>query len=395
MATGVTGFDPSSNNTFKTNTAATGVTFDISGNATYTLTTPGGNVNGSQDTTLTGAKYVFEATGGYFNSQTFKDITMYQQKQITKYDVTGAVEVKYPASVMNDYINVGSTTKSWWNDEEMKFITDSLSISHTDFVKNVNTADKVITVGKLSTLYSDFSRYVLTYFGFTSKANNVANVSTGQNTAGAGGVAVGAQDFGFNTLFSNEFNFNPNNGIFGPQEFIDLIHGKVEKADAVDGSYNSALSGSIDISNITQLLRDAVSANPFGNRPLDVSTNGVSAGFLADDLIFVPQSGISITLELQVDKSAFNTGNQTLNTQTSNYNTNFGATEASGNTYFGNKAGVLDVSGGDFTDVLDASGTVGTGKTAFDNLTKFKSDTTTSSTLIKRTMDAPLLLKLT
>jgi hypothetical protein len=261
MATGVTGFDPSSNNTFKTNTAATGVTFDISGNATYTLTTPGGNVNASQDTTLTGAKYVFEATGGYFNSQTFKDITMYQQKQITKYDVTGAVEVKYPASVMNDYIDVGSTTKSWWNDEEMKFITNSLSISHTDFVNNVNTADKVITVGKLSTLYSDFSRYVLTYFGFTSKANNVANVSTGLNAAGAGGVAVGAQDFGFNTLFSNEFNFNPNNGIFGPQEFIDLIHGNVEKADAVDGAYNSALSGSIDISNITQLLRDAVSAS--------------------------------------------------------------------------------------------------------------------------------------
>jgi len=393
MASGaVTGFDPSSNGTFATNTSTQGVSFDISGTATYTLTqAKNDTANKLKTEAFTGAQYVFEATGGYTNSQTFEDITVLTQKQITKYDVTGAVEVKFPASVLNDKINVGSTTVSWWNDTNMSFVQDSLSVTGAEFVAQVNAADKVISVGKLSTLYSDFSRYVLTYFGYTSTANKVDLGTAG--TSGAGKVNASANDYGFSTLFSNEYSFNPNNGIFGPEDFINIINGTVESANQVDGSYNSALSGQIDVSNITQLLRDAVSANPFGNRDLTDSTNGVSAGFLADDLIFVREDGIKITLELIVDKSAFAGNNDMLNTKAANYTTNYTASDAANNAYFGDKTvGGLDA----FRDVSsNVTGTVGSEGVSFTNTTAFKSNTSSTSTLIKREMSAPLLLKLT
>jgi hypothetical protein len=197
---------------------------------------------------------------------------------------------------------------------------------------------------------------------------------------------------------------------------VALISGTTATATAVDGSYNNVLDGSIVVNNITQLLRDAVSANPFNNRNPTESTTGVSAGFLANDLIFVPNNGIEITLKVEIDKTAF--GAEVLNSNNSNYTTDTRFTNTNAN-YFGDASNnYVDICG-NYTGYLDASGTdtfagirsntdksfegtkvdannieTGVASGTYNNQSVFNSSTRTSATVIQRKVTAPLLLKL-
>jgi hypothetical protein len=79
--------------------------------------------------------------------------------------------------------------------------------------------------------------------------------------------------------------------------------------------FTSDLSGSITISNINNLLRNAVDANVFGNRTPSTGTGtaedpdyksnyGVNDGFLDGDIIWVP-AGTSIKLSVGIDTESF------------------------------------------------------------------------------------------
>jgi hypothetical protein len=114
---------------------------------------------------------------------------------------------------------------------------------------------------------------------------------------------------GFTTLFSNAETFSYNDGIFDASAFMQIIQTTSDSS----GGYTD-LSGNITISNITKLLRTAVDSNAFGNRnvttgttssdPSNNSNYGVADGFIEGDLIFVP-TGISITLNLDIDTESF------------------------------------------------------------------------------------------
>ena len=98
------------------------------------------------------------------------------------------------------------------------------------------------------------------------------------------------------------------------------------------------LSGSIIISNINKLLRNAVDANVFGNRtpnletgiaadPINRSNYGVGDGFLEGDIIWVP-SGTTIKLSVGIDSESFlplnNAGPANSAILTAEQDTNFG-----------------------------------------------------------------------
>jgi hypothetical protein len=79
--------------------------------------------------------------------------------------------------------------------------------------------------------------------------------------------------------------------------------------------FTSDLSGSITISNINSLLRNAVDANVFGNRtpntgtgvaqdPYYKSNYGVNDGFLDGDIIWVP-AGTTVKLSVGIDVESF------------------------------------------------------------------------------------------
>ena len=123
------------------------------------------------------------------------------------------------------------------------------------------SVENVVSVGKYATLYNDFDTYVQSYFG---------------------------RNGGFSTLFHR---YQLNNSVFDAAAFMNFITG--------DASNNFSVS--ITVGNINNLLRFAVDSNCFGNR---IDPSGVKYGFIANDIIWVPQ-GTSIKLNLDIDAESF------------------------------------------------------------------------------------------
>ena len=358
-------------------------------------------------TPLSGPKYVITPSGGFSTTRQFETIQRLSETVISQYDVTGSVEVLLDVRLFNSKIgvmkdisniNLVSNNANYDNSNDV-FYTDALVVSATEFISDLSgDVTNVVSVGTLSTLYSDFAQYVATYFGFAS-----AGVSGQPNAAP-----------GFATLFSQENNFNPNGGVFNQAAFLNLIK-TTQVTDASGASY-SGLSGSITIGGITQLLRNAVDANPFGNRNPSTGTTasdvydranyGVTDGFFANDLFFVTSAtasgnGINITLKLAVSAEAFGlplnnvgTGFNTSATTISNSNTN---TSNATNLPAGDLSGaILDASYGTNTTsnvpVVNISG--GTTNINASNTSTFIQSSSSSVSLIQRSVYAPLLIRL-
>jgi hypothetical protein len=242
--------------------------------------------------------FAFNASGG-FQMERYFDPSFRQFDIIPRFDVTDSVQVLFDVAVLNAKLGLyknstnDALVSSSFDKVEDWFTSggneiSSITISSTDFKTGLNANGRqIISVGKYATLYSDYTNYVSSYFGF---------------------------DGGFSSLFAaaSEFAIDTDNHFDGAS-FVRLLNG--EAVDA-NGSYISDLSGSITINNITKLLRFAVDSNCFGNRipdnepygtSIDPSYNsnyGLEDGFLAGDLIWIP-SGTTITLKLDIDSEAF------------------------------------------------------------------------------------------
>lgn len=229
------------------------------------------------DASYTGLYYALTGTGGFVIQQGLKTVTMSPINRINQYDVTSSVQVLFPASVMNNYLGNYDTVNNVWANE-------NISISNTEFVANVNSPSKIISVGSLSTLYSDFILYVNEYFGYAN---------------------------GFSTIFTLSSQIDVNNGVFDANAFVKLIGGSALNPPNIStGQYVSDLSGTINFGYINELLSNVISADPFNNRPTtgnDGAGYSIQDGFIAGDLLFVP-TGLTITLNMQM-----NTNNITLN----------------------------------------------------------------------------------
>lgn len=253
----------------------------------------------SQTGTYATTVYALSATGGFTMERGFDDIKFRAADAISRFDVTDAVQILFDVATFNAKLGLvkdaanENIVSSTFDAVDDCFKADgdeisSIELTATELTNGMNTDGKqVISVGKYATLYSDFKNYVASYFGF---------------------------DGGFSSLFAaaSEFNIDTNN-VFNGASFVRLLNG--ETVDP-SGHYISDLSGSITISNLTKLLRYAVDTNCFGNRTPDSDPNGSSVdpsynsnygiedGFIAGDLIWVPE-GTTITLKLAIDSEAF------------------------------------------------------------------------------------------
>ena len=225
--------------------------------------------------------YAFGATQGFVMERQFEDIALRPADAIQRFDAVNSVQVTVAASVLNAKLGTFDTVDDCFkiDDEEVSEIT----FTSDDFRTALASTEDVISVGSLSTLYSDFKTYVGTYFGFNG---------------------------GFETLFAaaTEFVIDEDDA-FEADSLVALIAGTAGEDPATP--YTKVMTGSITISNITKLLRYAVDSNCFGNRvpsgtdPTDETNFGVNNGFLANDLIWVP-AGITVTLRLAIDPESFN-----------------------------------------------------------------------------------------
>jgi hypothetical protein len=227
---------------------------------------PSGN-DAAHDTVYTSEVYAFEATGGFTMERGFDTIKLAEQTAPVYVDVTDAIQIKMDVLTFNDKLGLfDSVTDSFSNDE--------ISLSAEELTAGVTVDSQIISVGKYSTLYSDFQSYVAGYFGLAG---------------------------GFSSLFTaaSEFAIDTDN-TFTAASFIALL---TASAQDPSGRYISDLSGSITIGNISKLLKYSVDGNVFGNRnPVDKNW-GVEDGFVAGDLIWVP-AGTTITLKLAIDPEA-------------------------------------------------------------------------------------------
>ena len=231
--------------------------------------------------------YAFGATDGFVMERQFEDIALREADAIQRFDVTNAVQVTVAASVFNAKLGTFDTVDDCFkiDDEEVSEIT----FTSNDFRTALASTEDVISVGSLSTLYSDFKTYVGTYFGFNG---------------------------GFETLFAAATEFViDDDDLFQADSLVALIGGEAAGEEPAT-PYTKIMTGSITISNITKLLRYAVDSNCFGNRIPDNTAGtsgaagdainfGVNNGFLANDLIWVP-TGIEVTLKLAIDAESFN-----------------------------------------------------------------------------------------
>jgi hypothetical protein len=225
--------------------------------------------------------YAFGATDGFVMERQFDDITLRPADTISRFDVTDAVQVTVDASVLNAKLGTFDDVSDSFLIDDVT--TEAITFTSNDFRAALAAAEDVISVGSLSTLYSDFKAYVGVYFGFNG---------------------------GFETLFAAASEFTIDTGdVFNADSLVALINGGA--ADDTTHPYTKVMTGSITISNITRLLRYAVDSNCFGNRvpsgsaATDATNFGVNNGFLANDLIWVP-AGIEVTLKLAIDAESFN-----------------------------------------------------------------------------------------
>lgn len=239
----------------------------------------------ANDATHTGAYastvYAFGATGGFEMERQFADITLLPADAIQRYDATNAVQVKVAASVLNAKLGTFDTVDDCFKIDGTE--TTSITFTSDNFRTALASTDDVISVGSLSTLYSDFKSYVGVYFGFNG---------------------------GFETLFAAATEFAiDGDDLFEADSLVALIGGTDTSTET--HPYTKVMTGEIVIGNITRLLRYAVDTNCFGNRTpsgsasTDAGNFGVNNGFLADDLIWIP-AGVQITLRLAIDAESFN-----------------------------------------------------------------------------------------
>ena len=213
------------------------------------------------DASYVGLYYAVEGLGGYVMEEGLATITLIPIGQLTQFDVTESLQIMYDVKKFNQKLGTFDTDLN-------QFQYDSIEITAPDFVEEMTEA-KVISVGKLQFLYSDFIMYVDEYFAYAN---------------------------GFSTLFNLSAEPNFNNGIFDASAFIYIINGHSLNPDT--GEYVLDLSGSIKINNIKSTIDYVIYSNAFNNR--DPSSNyTLQDGFIEGDLIFVP-NGITITLNLNI-----------------------------------------------------------------------------------------------
>jgi hypothetical protein len=240
----------------------------------------------------------FTGSGGYATSQSFNTIKQYNETKISQFDVTNSVQVTFDVRTFNNLIgirkdvnNIDIVSDGYYDSSLNVLLTDSLIVRSYDFIKGINMvgnsaspSNNILSVGSYSSFYQNFANYIASYFGLPSPSNPQAQ-GTSQGMA---------------TLYSNEYNFLPNNGIFDSAALLNFINGKGVQDGK--GGYIDPLSGTIELQGITASLRNAVATNCFGNRNYltgntasdvtDRANYGVSDGFYDGDVIYIAGGGI-------------------------------------------------------------------------------------------------------
>lgn len=223
--------------------------------------------------------YVIDSSGGFILQQTFPEIVLDISNEVIKVNVTDALQIKYPVRRINSAIGIEKdlnntdTLSTSFDASTNTLIYDKVVITAQDILSYL-TPEDIISMGKLSTLYSDFNSTVTKYFGAPE---------------------------GFSSFFRADPYYNINNGVFDAESLLQLLN----KFDFnINGTVVTDLSGQFTVNTITDKLVYASFTNIFNNRPAEKEIRP-SDGFFEGDLLYI-KNGITITLKLDIEPEPYN-----------------------------------------------------------------------------------------
>jgi len=225
----------------------------------------------STNSDYTYISYAIRAGGGFHMEQYLGEIPFMGSvgTDLTQiYDLTNTLQIDYDVRIFNEKIGIyKDLSNANIIDSTNSIISDNLTsgnivLSANDFLNNIS-ASQITSMGKYSTIYSDFIRKTNTYFGY---ADGFARIFDASGTA----------DVSFNT--------------FSAQDLLPIL-----KQRHIDGSGNNVykLSGTVNLYQLTNILVFMAFNNPFSNRIGKTQYDG----FFAGDRILV-ETGITISLSV-------------------------------------------------------------------------------------------------
>ena len=225
----------------------------------------------STNSDYTYISYAIRAGGGFHMEQYLGEIPYMGSvgTDLTQiYDLTNTLQIDYDVRIFNEKIGIyKDLSNANIIDSTNSVISDNLNsgnivLSANDFLNNISAA-QITSMGKYSTIYSDFIRKTNTYFGY---ADGFARIFDASGTA----------DVSFNT--------------FSAEDLLPIL-----KQRHIDGSGNNVykLSGTVNLYQLTNILVFMAFNNPFSNRIGKTQYDG----FFAGDRILV-ETGITISLSV-------------------------------------------------------------------------------------------------
>ena len=225
----------------------------------------------STNSDYTYISYAIRAGGGFHMEQYLGEIPFMGSvgTDLTQiYDLTNTLQIDYDVRIFNEKIGIyKDLSNANIIDSTNSVISDNLNsgnivLSANDFLNNISAA-QITSMGKYSTIYSDFIRKTNTYFGYADGFARIFDAS-------------GSADVSFNT--------------FSAQDLLPIL-----KQRHIDGSGNNVykLSGTVNLYQLTNILVFMAFNNPFSNRIGKTQYDG----FFAGDRILV-ETGITISLSV-------------------------------------------------------------------------------------------------
>tara|TARA_B110000879_G_scaffold205671_2_gene286398 strand:- start:1460 stop:2245 length:786 start_codon:yes stop_codon:yes gene_type:complete len=231
----------------------------------------------NQDSQFMGVYYAIPAMGG-FNIEPFGTIPTITDIETTELDLTLALQLKVNVRTFNEKIGLIKDTnnieilQTSFDSSDNSFSIQDISFNYQDLMPDI-ILDNVISVGGFSSIYRNFKRDIINYY---EHANNVSLLNDSSR------VVTEGRDFTRN-------------------DFVDIF-----TTINSDGGYD--LSGQINIYQVSTILNNLYTNDPFHNR-----TNKIyEDGFIEGDLISLSY-GLSIRLNLTEISSPHNNVNHIAN----------------------------------------------------------------------------------
>jgi hypothetical protein len=233
------------------------------------------------DMSYVGLNYAVTGLGGFIMEEGVKTVTMIPINQINQYDVTNSVQIKFDVRTFNEKLGL------YKDPSNVNIITSSWDNTTGNFPMDTITLTS-----------PDFVEGVY--------AQNI--ISVGSLQTAYSDFILYVNDYfgyanGFSTLFTTSSLFDINNGVFDASAFVHIINGQT--LNPTTGEYVNDLSGSVTVNYINNIIDYICYANPFNNRPT-TGNNGagytIQDGFIDGDLIYIP-TGITFTMNLNINNN--------------------------------------------------------------------------------------------